>query len=217
MMKINDVIEGMKLYGPSPSCFWKKSGVSFEILDDTKGLRQRSGQTVFEHTMNVLDCLAVCNEITLLAGLFHDCGKLHTRTIKGDRVNFWGHELVSAEMAWHVLPSWGTHPQTIDCVARIIKTHMIDIKTNMTRSKIRSFIAAVGYDNIDNWFVLRKADSSAYSQINNNYPLASKEYQKAIIDPFEHKVLTELAKIYSGSDIKFDPSIIGEAIRISGE
>ncbi len=81
---------------------------------------------------------------------------------------------------------------------------MFDIKPNITRSKIRRFISEVGYNNIDDWFTLRKADSSEWCQ-------------KNIIEPFESRIKKELKEIQCGSVLQLDSSILGDAIQISGE
>lgn len=215
-MKIIDfILNGlMETNPPSQSIYYISQFISIGFLEDLKSIEQRSGESAFKHTMNVLDCLVIKNPITLLSALFHDAGKFHTQTIDNGKINFWEHETISAEIAWSILPSWETHLEVIDCVARIIKTHMIDIKSNMTRSKVRRFIAEVGYKNIPNWFVLRRADALSYL---GKKHLSPKQYKNVIIDPFEKRVRIELEQIYCGSSLKFDSSIIGEGMKISGE
>ncbi len=207
-MKIIDVILSGLMEMDPPSQYISQCA-SFEFLEDLKHIEQRSMETTFQHTMNVLDCLTVKNPITLLSALFHDIGKSHTKTIADNgKVNFWGHELVSVDIAFGILPLWGTHPNIIDCVTRIIKTHMVDIKSNISGTKVRRFVAEVGYQNIDNWFVLRRADARSYQ---GKKLMDNTKYQNSIIDPFQEKVNKELSWMYNGvSGSRLDPSMVGD-------
>jgi tRNA nucleotidyltransferase (CCA-adding enzyme) len=211
-MKIKEITNGM-LGHLRPSIFWRNGKFTLKILEDLKSLKQRGGQTVFDHTMDVLDCLKIKNEITLLSALMHDTGKLYTKTINDNGINFWDHEYVSSQIIWSILPSWEVPIDTIDIISRIIKTHMIDIKCNMSKSKIRKFIADVGHRNINNWFVLRQADAESYA---NYKSTPFNQYMKSVFYPFKNKVISELKEIYCGKT-QFDPSIIGDALDISGE
>jgi tRNA nucleotidyltransferase (CCA-adding enzyme) len=197
-----------------PSVFWEITKFRFQDLENLKTVNQRNDQTVFDHTMNVLDCLKVKNQITVFSALFHDIGKYQTKKITGDKISFIGHQLISAEIAEKRMLAWNTESKVIDSVTGIIKTHMLDIKSNISRGKIRKFIAEIGLGNVENWFTLRRADASSY---HGSKDLPASEYQNSIIDPFEKRVLEELKNLDSGSGLQFDPSIIGDGMTIVGE
>ncbi len=213
-MNIDQILNGMRHYVPWPSRFWIDEDISFAILDDAKCMHQRSGETVFEHTMNVLDGLQEQNAVTMLAALFHDLGKLTTRTYVDNKVYFWNHELASIIMAQEMLTLWKAPQQLIKDVVSIIKTHMMDLKSNITKGKIRRFIADIGTDNIDNWFTVRKSDATAY----NKRKIKPKEYVDIIIIPFEKKVRKELEQMHH-NHTKFDITSLtsDSGIQISGE
>lgn len=62
---------------------------------------------------------------TRLAALLHDIGKPMTRTVEeGDRIRFFGHEGVGANMARTILERWRLPGSTIERVARLVAGHM---------------------------------------------------------------------------------------------
>ncbi len=211
---VDKVLNAMYFCKPFPSHLWTNGIMSFSILDDAKCMHQRNGETVFEHTMNVLDGLQEQNSITMLAALFHDLGKLTTRTCVDNKVYFWNHELASVVMAQEMLTLWKAPQQLIKDVVPIIKTHMMDLKSNITKGKIRRFIADIGVHNIDNWFIVRRSDAFSY----NKRKMKPKEYVDFIIAPFEKRVREELGQM-NHNDIKFDITSLtsDSGIQISGE
>lgn len=213
-MNIDKVLDAMYFCRPFPSHVWTNGVISFPILDNAKCMHQRSGETVFEHTMNVLDGLQEQNSITMLAALFHDLGKLTTRTCVDNKVYFWNHELASVVMAQETLTLWEAPQQLIRDVTIIVKTHMLDLKSNITKGKIRKFIADIGVHNIDNWFVVRRSDAFSY----NKRKMKPIEYINFIIDPFEQKVQEELQEM-NNNNVKFDITSLtsDNGIQISGE
>ncbi len=106
-----------------PSDYWRMSDVDFPELERAKNITQRNDQTVFEHTMSVIDVLQEKNPITLLSGLFHDLGKClvsSVRDMSGPR--FPGHDFQSAMIATNVLQSWGLNSSShlVDRVVSIV-------------------------------------------------------------------------------------------------
>jgi len=164
-----------------PSEYWARSAISFPELSVAKMVMQRNGQSVFDHTMRVIDTLETQNPITLLSGLFHDLGKCYSERNPGDSgPKFPGHDAESVVIVLRVLPEWGATNHLMARVARLVGTHMYDITQSMSERRIRQFVATVGVDDIDNWFVLRLADASAYAN--------SVRYCKRFIKPFRTRV-----------------------------
>ena len=184
MSKIDKIIQGMQA-AKSPSDYWVASDIEFPELEASRRIIQRNSQSVREHTMSVIDLLTIKNSITLLSGLFHDLGKNCNQSISGSR--FPGHAIESTKIARTRLTKWGATPYLIDRVIRIISMHMYDIKGITQEKTIRKFIADVGQDNIENWFVVRRADSASYSEYS--------QYNRHMIDPFYNAVKNYLSQL----------------------
>lgn len=152
------------LHAERPSLVWKQVKSStlhthFPELIRTSRLRQRFGQTVFDHTMQALDCLDMRNEVTLWAIVFHDTGKI------SDPSNFAGHETASEGFCRDRLSRLGAPKLVIASAAQIVATHMWNIMYTISERSLRHFIGAVGIHNLDNWLIVRMADVNAYGNI----------------------------------------------------
>lgn len=178
---IQQIIQGMQR-SAQPSDYWTTTGlqVEFPELEVAHSIINRSfyhNQSVWQHTMGVIDLLSIKNPVTLLSGLFHDLGKSFVQPISLNiHSRCRSHAEVSAYIAKSKLTEWQASPFLIDRVGRLVLTHMYDIKNALQDKTIRKFIADIGQDNIGNWFALRIADSKSYSQ--------HQQYKKHIIDPF---------------------------------
>ena len=192
-----------------PSDYWIHSHMELPELETSKSVIQRNGQSVWEHTMSVIDLMAIKNDITLLSGLFHDLGK--GRVLQMDDPSlpkFPGHDDESADIAETWLTEWGADSYVIDRVIRLILTHMFDISNAIKEKTLRKFVADVGRDNINNWFALRVADSRSYA--------AQQQYRNHFIEPFRKTVMS-----YIGQQPKMGQPIIefpnnGGTIQIEG-
>lgn len=208
MSKATEVILGMK--GANiPSDYWAITGIELPELDDSQLVFQRNGQSVWEHTMSVIDLLTIKNDITLLSGLFHDLGKVCILPMDNNLLSrFSGHAEESAKIVEIRLSEWGANPYLIDRVSRLVSTHMFDLRNAMRDKTIRKFIAGVGLDNIENWFVVRIADSRSYA--------AQQQYQNRFIEPFRKAVTSFLDKQPSIGQPDFEVSGKSGAIQIEG-
>lgn len=196
MSKIEDIIRSMQST-PLPSNYWLGwcgfRRVPLPELIVSREIIQHNGQSVWEHTLIVLDLLSIKNPITLFAGLFHDLGKTCIPLINDSSLpRFPGHADKSSNIAKIRLAQWGGSPYLVDRVSRLISTHMFDISQKMRERTIRKFVADVGIDNIENWFALRRADSASYSHYY--------EYEKHIIDPFYKIITTYLNTLPKGDN-----------------
>ncbi|KKN91270.1 hypothetical protein LCGC14_0221380 [marine sediment metagenome] len=200
-----------------PSFYWRYTFLEFPELQTAKGIYQRNGQSVWEHTMNVIDRLSDKTDIALLAGLFHDLGKCKIPPMDDPSLpRFPGHPIASANIAENTLALWGGRDYLIDRVSRIVSTHMYDI-SNATREKtIRKFVADVGQDNIENWFDVRIADSSSYSFYSNQkqrkHRSAKESYYSRYIEPFHKVVMSYLEKQPKTDQPKFTCPVTGMQI-----
>lgn len=180
---MKQILSGMRR-STLPSDYWLSTQLKpeFSELEATRTIIGRGGQSVFDHTMAVIDLLSVKNPITLLSGIFHDLGKAYVQPGNNLTSKFPNHNIKSANIVEMRLGEWGASEYLIDRVVRIVLTHMYDI-TNATGEKtIRNFVAEVGQDNISNWFVLRIADSQSYA--------LHREYRDNIIEPFRIAIVS---------------------------
>lgn len=181
---IQQVVRGMQKLS-HPSDYWKTSPIHFPELEAAKRVSQRNNQSVFEHTMSVIDHLSEESAASLLSGLFHDLGKCVVPVgCDPSSSKFPGHPEASAIIAKETLMRWGCAPHVVDCVCRIVSTHMYDIMNGLQEKTIRKFIASVGPKNVEKWFVLRIADSRSYQ--------SHQQYYCQYIQPFKLAVETYL-------------------------
>ncbi len=144
----------------------KKTGLLKNILpviDDMYGFSQQNPyheKDLFFHTMDVLD--SVRDDLVLrLAALFHDSGKLYTKTVDENNIShFYGHSELSFEIARDNLKRLRYSNNTIELVALLCKKHMIDTR-NITKKGIRKLISLFGKDYIYYLIELQRADSSS--------------------------------------------------------
>jgi hypothetical protein len=209
MTKVEEIIHGMKTAN-LPSDYWiTPNCVELPELEASKLVTQRNDQSVWDHTMSVIDLLTVENSITLLSGLFHDLGKgCVLQTDDPSLPKFPGHSIESANIARIWLTKWETDPYIVDRVMRLVSTHMFDISNIIQEKTIRKFIANVGMDNIENWFVLRIADSRSYA--------SQQQYRNNFIEPFRKIVVSYIKNQPGPGQPTFDQFGETGSIRIRG-
>jgi len=104
---------------------------------------------VFDHTMMVLNNTPKDLKTRMMA-LFHDIGKIKTRTVDDhERVHFFGHEEVGAEMTKDILTGLKGYPKEfINDVVVGVQHHMYlkhaGNNANITPKALRKFITSVG-------------------------------------------------------------------------
>jgi poly(A) polymerase/tRNA nucleotidyltransferase (CCA-adding enzyme) len=137
-----------------------------------KGIEQdkQPGDDVYGHTMRALDAARSDHAIensgdleVMFAVLLHDLGKARTARFHppSKRVVFFGHQVVSARLARHImgrlkLSTVGIKTQNVN---RLIENHMFETKANFTDRAIRRFISKVGKDLIFKLMDMRLADN----------------------------------------------------------
>jgi hypothetical protein len=201
---VDKIIQGMQTAN-KPSDYWLSSDIHFPELEDSKSVIHRNNQSVWVHTMQVIDLLILKNPVTLLASLFHDLGKCYVENTGNPSMpRFPCHAIESANIAKMKLTEWQASSYLIDRVNRIILTHMYDIVRPIREKTIRRFIVNIGLDNIENWFALRRADSASYSNHG--------QYKRYIIDPFYKSVRHYLDRLPSKDNSLQSPSESNVAI-----
>ena len=117
---------------------------------------------VYWHTLKVCNAAPRTSLLVRWAALLHDLGKVDSRQIvhepAGTRVVFYGHEILSAEIAVRVLERL-RYPRAfvIQC-AHLVREHMYRYESGWKPSTVRRFMARVETENLDDLFALREAD-----------------------------------------------------------
>jgi len=96
------------------------------------------------------------------ASLLHDTGKVDARQIvrdqSGERVVFYGHEVLSAEMAESIL-SRLRYPRDFTAACRhLVAEHMYRYEASWKASTVRRFMRRIGDAHVDDLLALREAD-----------------------------------------------------------
>lgn len=186
--KIQEIIAGMQ--DAKPSLYWmtcKNVDILLPDLICSHLTIQRNGKSVWTHTMEVIDLLDGYGPIALLSGLFHDLGKCCVPTVDDpSSPRFPEHDKESALIARTNLFYWGASSDIIDRVCRIVATHMYDIGPVPSSRTVRKFVADVGVENLEDWFLLRVADSSSYD--------LPQEYRDRLIIPFRKAIMSFVSR-----------------------
>jgi len=137
-------------------------------LDRCAGVEQNEfhPDDVFVHSIKTCDCAPRSNLAVRWAALLHDVGKVDKKkTVTdeklGDRVVFYGHQIVSAEVAVRVLRRLRYSNVLVGRCAHLIRHHMFDYEAAWKASTVRRFIRRVGEDNLADLFDLRRADAAS--------------------------------------------------------
>lgn len=125
--------------------------------------------SVGEHTLKVMQNVPP-DKVMRLAALFHDLGKVDTKTTDEQGVDhFYGHPEVSAQIAAGVFNRLKFDNDTKTKVCRLVETH--DWFIGAVPSHIRRYINRIGEDYFPMIFEFNKADVLAQSNFNREEKL----------------------------------------------
>lgn len=158
------VVEGMELL--------RTTGLLKHIipeLDQMVGLMQNSHhkEDAYQHTLSVLRNTPP-TLISRLMGLFHDIGKVATKSVGPDgEVHFFDHEKVSEQLGRKIMTRLKYPNDIIDIVALGVKSHMLfkhgtDDASKLSDKTLRKFSAASG-GNLSAFLDLIHADNMSHS------------------------------------------------------
>ncbi len=124
-------------------------------------------EDVLAHTLTVIESTPA-NLPLRLAALFHDSGKPYTFQVDEKGIgHFYGHERVSKELMEECLTQLHYDHKTIDTVGRLISNHMANL--NMKNEvKMKKLILNVGIENLENLYLLQKADYASKPRQDEN-------------------------------------------------
>ena len=139
-------------------------------FNDAVGMKQNvhHKEDVFKHSMSVLKGTPPDLKTRLIA-LFHDIGKVLTKTVSPEgSVHFYGHEEASERMVRTIMTRMKYPNDLIDAVANGVRNHMAlkhggDDASKLSDKSLRKFVAAVG-DNLTNILDVIHADNVAHSE-----------------------------------------------------
>ena len=163
------------LVSPNPDkgiSLLQSTGLMSHIMDEFNeaiGMKQNEYHTedVFGHTMSVLKNTPPDLKTRLMA-LFHDIGKVVTKTVSPEgSVHFIGHEMASEDIVKKVMTRLKYPNDMIDAVASGVRNHMHlkhggDDASNISDKTLRKFTNAVG-DNLVHILDLIHADNVAHT------------------------------------------------------
>ena len=156
---------------------------------------------VGEHILHSMAAIAG-DKVLRLTMLFHDLGKISTRTTDEDgRDHFKGHGEVSARMAGEILSRLKFDNDTKDKVIRLVRYH--DYKIEETPAAVRRAANKIGRELLHMLFVVKRADVAAQSGYLEAEKLATLDRLEALYAEIEQKqeplTLKELA--ITGKDL----------------
>ncbi len=126
-----------------------QSGLLREILPEVeamKNVRQPEAfhpeGDVFEHTQALLDRLENPSPVLALSALLHDIGKPQTYAVRNDKITFYEHACVGAQMARQIMKRLRFSNDEIDQVAVCVENHMAFADVQKMRSgKLKRLLA----------------------------------------------------------------------------
>jgi tRNA nucleotidyltransferase (CCA-adding enzyme) len=133
-------------------------------LDRAHGVAQNEYHTddVFWHSVKSCDQAPRENLAVRWAALLHDVGKVDKKQVlregDGEKVVFYGHETVGAEMTREILERLRYASDFVERCSRLVENHMFLYLPEWNRSTVRRFIRRVGRENIEDLFAVRAAD-----------------------------------------------------------
>ena len=151
---------------PKPSIgieYMRKTGLLKEVLPELEegiGVEQPKPyhiEDVYKHNLSACDQAPAEFPLVRLAALFHDIAKPACK--KGD--TFYDHDQAGEKTVEAVMQRLRFSNEETARVKNLVKNHMFNYTQEWSDSAVRRFISRVGADNLEDLFVLRKADLTA--------------------------------------------------------
>lgn len=117
---------------------------------------------VYWHSLKTCDAASRDRLVVRWAALLHDLGKVDTRQVLVEegaaRVVFYGHEVVSAELAERVLARLRYSNEMVAACRHLVREHMYRYEASWKPATVRRFMRRIGDEFIDDLLALREAD-----------------------------------------------------------
>ena len=165
------------------------SGLLKEILPEIeamKGVAQppkfHPEGDVFIHTRMLLEKLSHPSPVLALGALFHDVGKPRTFAVRKDRITFYEHAPLGAQMTREIMRRLRFSNDEIDAVSELVANHMKFADVQKMRSgKLKQFVSRPTFDEE---LRLHKIDCLSSHGLLDNYHFLEKKMKE-----FEHEEL----------------------------
>lgn len=173
-------------------------------FDDTMGVEQANIHHCYDvGTHTIVSLKNIPNDKVLrLTMLFHDMGKVHTKTVDEAGVNhFHGHNYVSEKIARSILTRLKYDNNTINMVTKLVRYHDERIPPNDV--DVRKAIVEMGRDVLEILPFVQRADALAQSEYNREEKLNRiEEVKKVFSQILERGDCTSLAMLaLKGKDV----------------
>lgn len=192
-MRYVELVEILLSENPSEQLRKRKDELALLIPEFKKsfGFDQQSiyhPYDVFEHTLRVIDGVNSENNLCLrIAALFHDVGKPYTNDSRGPG-HFFGHWDKSKEIFIRYKDNFYLGFSSFGLICDLIENHDLSI----TKENIDKFMKTFSEDEIDQLFILKKADILAQNEEMIMDRLDDLEKQKDLY----YNTLDEYNKVY---------------------
>ena len=127
----------------------------------SQGTRYHQEGDVYKHTLRVLENAKPGIE-NQMAALLHDVGKPSTRQMIEEKVHFYNHEDIGADIARAIMTRLEFDRKTVDSVVHRVKNHMrphnLAGAKDLSERALRKFMREVGDETIDAIIDLAEAD-----------------------------------------------------------
>ncbi len=114
---------------------------------------------IYYHSVYSCDAAPRGNYPIRLSALLHDIGKLPTIRKGDDGENtFYNHEVVGSRMTRKIMTRLKFSNEDIQRVVNLVNNHMFHYTDEWTDGAVRRFMRKVGMENLEELFLLRRAD-----------------------------------------------------------
>lgn len=131
---------------------------------------------------SIYSCDAVPRQYPLIrfAALLHDVGKVPTRNTGSDGdYTFYNHEVVGSRMVRRIMRRLKFSNEDTQTVVNMVANHMFHYTSEWTDGAVRRFMRKVGLENLEELFILRRADREG-NGMRGGLPAPIRELKKRI-------------------------------------
>ena len=144
----------------------------FDVMMETAQNNPYHMYNVGMHTVRVMENVPA-DMVLRYAALLHDVGKPGTKVTGEDGVDhFYGHQLLSADMARTILRRLKLDNNTIKRVCILVENHDFGIGNKVSPAKFRRFLNKIGKENAKDFFLIKRADIAGQSPLYRDKTLA---------------------------------------------
>ncbi len=220
--RIQDELKKMMALGKTAEAIrlMKACGLLEKILPEIYGLigvkqdkRHHEEGDVYKHTLKVLSNAKPTIEHQL-AALLHDIGKPQTQEILQDKISFFGHAEVGAEIAEAMLKRLRFDNKVVEKMKTLVRNHMRPhlLGAEASEKALRALIRDVGQELIMELTDLAEADTLGSLPVKNYVPKLREKINKSFETPILKKPILNGNEIAETLNVK-PGKIIGEATK----